>query len=149
MSKLWVRGGRQRPTPAKRPSGRAPGWPSLGAEDGFAAVDALVALTLLCMTIGLSLGAAQVARHAARAASETRAADSLLRGLIESQPNRLATDQGQGGDFDWRFAMTPMTDAGPLPPLALCQRSAAAVSRSSGRGYYLTTVTPCPLAVAG
>ncbi len=116
---------------------------------GFAAVDALVALTLLSMTIGLSLVGAQTAQRAAATAQEARRAASLLRALMDDAPAGLAERQGSDAAFAWRYAATPLTDQGAAPPLRLCRRIAEAASLKDGRRYRLETLAPCPVQGAG
>jgi hypothetical protein len=52
-------------------------------QDGFAAVDALVAVTILSSSLALSLMAAQVGMRASRSAGETRDVELLLRERLE------------------------------------------------------------------
>ncbi len=119
------------------------------ADQGFAAVDALVALTLLSMTIGLSLVGAQTAQRAAAKAQEARGAASLLRSLLEDAPAGTADRQGSDGAFAWRYAAAPLTDEGAAPPLRLCRRVAEAASLKDRRRYRLETLAPCPAQEAG
>ena len=118
-------------------------------DQGFAAVDALVALTLLSLTIGLSLVGAQTAQRAAARAQEARRASNVLRALLEVTPAGSAERQGSDGAFAWRYVAAPLTDQGAVPPLRLCRRSAEATSLQGGRRYRLETLAPCPVQEAG
>ncbi|MGA0601539.1 hypothetical protein ACO2Q3_12620 [Caulobacter sp. KR2-114] len=115
------------------------------ADGGFAAVDALTALTILTLTIGLSLSAAVTARRAAEKAQEAREASVLLRYLMETSPNQLGSRDGRSGAFTWRVSETPALAPGANPALKLCRRSATLSATPSGRTYTVATQLPCPL----
>jgi hypothetical protein len=126
----------QRASTSERPSSR-----KLGASDGFAAVDALVALTILAATIALSLEAAASATHAAASASEVREADTLLRYLLQSHQG----DEGGRSDrFAWRVEVTPLGPVKAGGTFQLCKHAAQARDQRSGRRYTLATLVACP-----
>jgi len=78
-----------------------------GASDGYAAVDAMVALVILAMTITFALGAAQAARRAAVVAEETRRAVQLLRYLVDEAPLTTTIQSGVANGFTWRVQTRP------------------------------------------
>jgi Tfp pilus assembly protein PilV len=113
------------------------------AEDGFAAVDAMVALVILSMTIVLALTAVQTARRAAVAAEETRRATSLLRHLVDSSPPSISQTSGHTDGFAWHVQVlaAPPSDMAGSP---MCAHSAELVSDKSGRRFRLATAAICP-----
>jgi hypothetical protein len=114
-----------------------------GSSDGYAAVDAMVALVILAMTITFALGAAQTARRAAVAADETRRATQLLRYLEEEAPLTLATQSGRANGFAWHVQTHSAADAG-VPGVLLCDRLAELVSNTSHRRFHLEGAAICP-----
>lgn len=128
-------------------SGSAPDAGSRAPVDeptaGFAAVDALVALTILTSTIALTLGATQVARRAATSALETRRADDLLQYVLLSSPRRVGSLTGQAEGFDWRLEtqISAISAGAAAPPI--CTRAAEARASRSGRRYHLATAEIC------
>lgn len=115
------------------------------AADGFAAVDALVALTILATTIALSLEAATTAAQAAAAANEVRQANTLLQYLLQS---RASDDAGRSEQFAWRVEVKASDAAQAGSPFQLCRHAAVARGRRSGRSYALVTLTACPAKAA-
>jgi hypothetical protein len=108
-------------------------------EAGFAAVDALVALTILATAIGFSMGAVSIARRSAGAAEEAHAARTQLQYLIEtaSKDTNVRT-----GGFVGRVSLAelPGDTSGPR----LCRRTASLHSVRSGRDYGLSVLGFCP-----
>ena len=115
--------------------------------DGFAAVDALVALTIISTTLILSLGAAETARRASVSAAETRRANELLQYLIDAAPSRIGAASGRASGFDWRVEVRAAAGA-HAPTLQVCDRSAQLISRQSGRRYALASARLCPVSAA-
>lgn len=111
------------------------------AEDGFAATDALVALAILAMTIAMSLSAVTAGRRAVTAAADTRAADTLMRALLDDAPRRPGLYRGQTPRFDWklRVAILPSEAA-----LRMCRSSAEVQAKRSRRRFALTSDAVCP-----
>ena len=72
-------------------------------DSGFAAVDALVALMILAITITLSLRAVETAKRAATSADEMRQATQVMRGLLEAPLAKRGVQTGQTAAFDWRL----------------------------------------------
>lgn len=112
-------------------------------SDGFAAVDALVALTVLSSTIILTLAATQVARRAANDALETRRASELMQFIVLSEPHKIGDRTGRASGFRWRLETAQSTIAvnGATPPI--CTRRADATSLRTGHHYRLTTSEVC------
>jgi len=102
-------------------------------------VDALVALTLLSMTIGLGMAAASTAWKSAARAREVSRATALLRGVLETSP---PGGEGVTDGLAWSVLERPL--ATPSTPIALCERTASAVGQRSGARYRLETTTICP-----
>lgn len=118
-------------------------WGRLGhrADDGFAAVDALVALAVLSATIVFSLAALHTSRLAAEAALEARQAGQLLKELLDGTAGQPGVVTGQNARFAWRVEVQPpVLVAGAS---ALCRREAEARARRTGRAYALTSARVC------
>ena len=107
---------------------------------GFAAVDALIALTLLALTLAFCLQAAAAAARASRTAVETRQIEALSRYALTgtTQTSRVGTSR----DIDWRVDIAAEPAIGPSVP-ALCRKVFTAVNRRTGRRYDLQTVSAC------
>jgi hypothetical protein len=116
-----------------------------GAEDGFAVVDAIVALTILSVTLVLCLTAGATARRAAGAAAEEREATEELRGLLESTPLQVRSISGRTERFSWSVVTTPTSGPTPSGSYFVCARRAQLVSRVTRRSFALATVRLCPL----
>jgi len=113
-------------------------------QDGFAAVDALVAVTILSLSLALSLTAAQAGVRASRAAGETRDAELILRDRLEQTAGQAGVWTGRDEDLAWRVEAhaadtTPAGQAGP------CLRVASAKALRTGRQYRLATADACLL----
>lgn len=117
--------------------GRAPD----AATGGYAAVDALVALIILSLTVILSLGAFQTAARAARVAAEAEAAKTLLARLVDAEPKDLAGSSGNTPVFAWAVETQP-TASNAL--IDVCRRAANLVAWRSGRHYGAVTFVTCP-----
>ena len=105
------------------------------AEAGFAAVDALVALTILAMTIALALQAMQTARRMAGAALEARSATAVLQWLLQSDPDEIGARSGSANGFAWRAELALNPSDPQAPAVRTCTRSAS-VARVGGRRSY-------------
>jgi hypothetical protein len=110
-------------------------------QDGFAAVDALVAVTILSSSLALSLMAAQVGMRASRSADETRDVELLLRERLEGTVGRAGAWSGHDQGLDWRIEahVADTTSSGRAAP---CVRTASAKA-ASGRTYRIATVDTC------
>jgi hypothetical protein len=114
--------------------------------EGFAAVDALVALTLIAMTLALTIVAAQGAQRNSLRALELRRADTLLKYLLLAKPHALGVQAGDTDRFAWTVTTAPsQIDAEPSN-LAICTRTASVRAAASGRAYRMTTSESCPVA---
>jgi hypothetical protein len=113
------------------------------AEAGIAAVDALVALTILSATITLSLQALDTARRVADLAAETHHADVFLRRLLDAPVSSFGLISGRSDRFDWRMSVIAQTAASGANP-SLCRRAIALTSIKSGRSYAAATIAACP-----
>lgn len=122
-------------------------------QEGFAAVDALVAVTILSSSLALSLMAAQVGGRASRSAAETRDAEMLLRRNLEATAGQAGVWTGRDQGLDWRVEAhvsdaASATAAGPARLAAPCVRSGSAKA-AGGRTYRLATVDICLPEAAG
>jgi len=110
------------------------------AEGGYAAVDALVAATILTSTMVLAINAGFAARQASRAAFETRRAANILRYLLETD---RSVGSGEIAGFRWDVSTSRGQKlAGTI--LQACDREVNARSVATGRRYHLKTDVPCP-----
>ena len=110
------------------------------SDEGFVAVDAMVALTILATVVTLALGAARTSLRLAAAAAETRQAEGELRYLLDVAPRTPGGNSGQGAGFNWQVVNQP---SGGMRSLQVCERTATVRSLSSGRTYALTTAEAC------
>lgn len=116
------------------------------AEGGFATIDALVATTLLAVTILMATAALHTAVRASGAALEARRAATLLEDLLRTDTDSVLVLRGDTADFRWSLAL-----GGPSPTLgaaARCRRQVE-IEASSGRRYLATTDRICPSKVDG
>jgi hypothetical protein len=111
-------------------------------QGGFAAVDALVAVTILSSSLALSLTAAEIGARASRVAGETRDAELVLRGRLEDTAGRAGVWSGRVQGLDWRVEARRYDDA-VIERAGPCVRTASATSTRSGRTYRLATVDTC------
>lgn len=110
-------------------------------QGGFAAVDALVAVTILSSSLALSLMATQIAARASRMAGETHDAELLLRDILERTAGQAGVWRGRDQGLDWDAeAQVPRTSPGRRaePCLRVAQARA-----TSGRTYRIATVDIC------
>lgn len=114
------------------------------SDSGFAAVDALVALMILATAIVLSLQSVETARRAARAASETREATTLMRYLLDATPRDLGVLRGHAARFDWTVETRRVAGATAVPGGRICRRSVALMESNNTRHFSLSTAEICP-----
>jgi hypothetical protein len=111
------------------------------AQGGYAAVDALVALTIFATVIVFSIASVHLSLQASRAALERREAMSLL-GVLGGRPFGGAAElKGQTAPFTWQVVddrPEPVSGAG-----AVCQRRAVATAQRTHRTYELVTTGVC------
>ena len=110
-------------------------------QGGFAAVDALVAVTILSSSLALSLMAAQTGARASRTAGETRDAELLLRGRLESTSGQVGVWRGRDQGLDW-WIEAHLSQTDPAHRAAPCVRTVSARA-ASGRTYRMATVDTC------
>lgn len=106
-------------------------------REGFAAVDALVALLLLATTLSLVLGAQTSGRKLAAAAVETRLATVELGQLLDR--GTAGEANGRTGPFVWRSSEQRLSSTSET----LCARRAEVRATRSGRVYRMRTTAPC------
>ncbi len=110
-------------------------------EAGFASVDALVALSILAVTITLALGAAVSARRVSAAGLEATRARAVLGGLMNGPVQPPGVYRGRTPDFSWRVEIS---QTGPAPaPVELCRRRAEVRAIRSNRRYSYETRAVC------
>lgn len=108
---------------------------------GFASVDAIVALTLLSITLAFCIQAGAAAARASRAAAEARQIEALSRYAVIGPAQ--VTRAGSSNGLDWRVDLVQDQSLGTTG-LALCRKVFTAVNHKSGRRYELQSVSPCP-----
>lgn len=118
-----------------------------GDQAGFAAVDALVAVTILSSSLALSLMAAQIGARASRTADETRTAETLLRERLERTAGQAGAWSGRDNGLDWRVE-AHVSGAGSPRLAAPCTRVASAKA-AGGRTYRIPTVDICQAEAVG
>ncbi len=114
-----------------------------GNDAGFAAVDALVALTILAVTFSLAFDAVNSARRLAVASVEIRKAHALLEYLVDAGPRGVGLSWGRSDGFDWRLQTTLKAIDPHAPSVRMCSRAAAAVGVRSRRRFVLSTLEFC------
>lgn len=115
---------------------------------GFALIDALVALMILSITMGLTLTAVQTARQAAVAAAEAHRAEDLLRYLLDTTPAIVGTLQGRTPTFQWRLDTSVANGPQGTAEIEICGRSAQVRGLGTGRHYRFDTAAICRRAPA-
>jgi Tfp pilus assembly protein PilV len=113
------------------------------APDGFALLDALVALLILSITLTMAIGAAQTARQASLAAANIQSADYTLRALLDTTPMVPGTAKGRTSMFDWRMSTAAVDAQASSTAVQICSRTAELFSRRDGRRYRLDTAAIC------
>lgn len=110
---------------------------------GYAAIDALVALMVISITLILSIAAAATARSAATAAAVERAAGQRLRAVMAAAPRRLAAAEGVQGGYSWRVETLPEGAGAGGASFQPCRRRAQLKDLRSGRVWRLETTEFC------
>jgi hypothetical protein len=119
---------------------------NFAGSDGYMAVDALVATTMLASTIVFALAAGHQALDASRAGLEVRQADDLLTYIVENSRDAAGVTTGATDTFLWRVAVDP-----PIPSAAaasLCAHAVTVTSRRTSKSYGVATTEICPAATA-
>lgn len=110
-------------------------------EHGFASIDALVAMTILAITLSLAFGVGQIALRASDRAHEINQADVYLRLLME-RPELNA--KGAVREFNWTVETRPAPLPGSNGVERVCGRAVTVQSRTSFRSYQLASIVQCP-----
>lgn len=115
-------------------------------EDGYMAVDALVAVTILAATVVFALAASHQGLRASRAGLEVLQANDLIRYIAENSRDTSGIVDGSTPLFTWRLAVD---DALPSAAAAsLCGRLITVTSRRTARSYQVRTSEICPTPTA-
>ena len=112
-------------------------------REGFAAVDALVALTLLALTISLALQGMTSARRLASRAVELRQAGALLQYLVDAGARDPGEQSGVLDPFQWRLEVKARPADPETPALRMCTRTAIVTHTPSRRQYRLVGLDFC------
>jgi hypothetical protein len=112
-------------------------------QGGFAAVDALVAPTILATALILCFRAVETARQAANRASEIVRATQMLRGLLDASPKKPGVTSGESSGFFWRSETEPLTTDAERTRVQLCERKARVTNIISRRQYGFATSFVC------
>jgi hypothetical protein len=116
---------------------------SWNGGEGFAAVDALVALTVLALTISLSLQSLETARRLAARTVEIRQASALLQYLVDAGAREPGDRTGVQDRLRWRLVVAVEPDNSQAPALKLCRRTATVTDAGSRRTYRLESLEFC------
>ena len=121
----------------------------LADDDGFIAIDALVGLTLLGVSLSLSFAALQTGQRMAHAAKMARLASARMSALADVSPQAVLGWTGKDQYFSWNVIITPpqaglqsgmgSSSTSPAP----CPRTISLRDLSSGKTYSATTVRLC------
>ena len=110
----------------------------LGADEGFAATDALVALLILSATLSLAMAGVQTARHLSDVASQTSQAARLGEQLLARGGDGLSRSAGRSGRFTWTLEDSPRPERAEL-----CTRELVLRSLTDHRIYRFTSAGEC------
>ena len=140
--RLTGRNRSHRPTPAVRRPGASV---ARRADDGFAVIDALMALMILSITISLTLAAGITSRRVAAAAEEAREAETALAMLLAGSQGRgaIGVSSGQLGRFDWRREVAVSTLPDANAETRLCRISVSLRASGQRRIYRAATLRSC------
>lgn len=120
-----------------RPRGAA-----LREQDGYAAVDALVALMILAAVLVSSITATHGSREAADLALEFRRASEMSAYLLETAPAEPGQTSGQSADFAW--TRTVSEPVGTFGSGAICERRVVLTGARDNRRFEARTNAVCP-----
>ena len=112
-------------------------------EAGFAAVDAMVALTILASAMALTLEATATARRLADAGVQDDRAGVLLEYLVQAGPRGPGDWTGRSRSLDWRLEVRLQPSDPHAPALRVCQRLAAVSDPRSRRRFTLSALAFC------
>ena len=120
--------------------------PGYHCQDGYAAVDALVALMILASTLVCAVSATHGSRMVADAALELRKANDLASYLLETSPKTPSETTGAADGFTWTRTVADPVDiygAG-----AICERRVVLIGRRDKRRFEARTSAVCAAALA-
>lgn len=108
---------------------------------GYAAIDALVALLIISLSVIFSLQSIDQTKRVGELAWELRQAQTALSYLLEFAPSQFEASEGQAGDFTWRVQTD---ETGAEQPIEICRRAATLTSVETGRVYNGALFVTCP-----
>jgi hypothetical protein len=112
-----------------------------GRESGYAAIDALVALTLLASTLVFGIAGADQGLRAARAGLEVRQANDLIQHLLEASRAGQQSSSGMTALFAWELVVDgPVKSASAA---SLCTRTVTVRHLRTHRAYSARTDEIC------
>ena len=126
--------------PRRAHGGRSGARARLEGREGFAAVDALVALLILSATLVLSLNGLQSAARLGRIAEETGQATALARQIMVRRGDGVSDYAGRSGQLAWSLEAGQLSGQGGDD---VCTRTLLIRGLASGRSYRFATATPC------
>lgn len=112
---------------------------------GFALIDALVAVTILSLSLALVLKAADMGRRLSDASAERRSAATILKEVSLVPMTRLGTIEGERDGFSWELKFSRSDQVGRTLNYELCARQAVISSGRSGREWTIASLQPCPI----
>ena len=125
--------GRRKPAAA---AGRVAGVAA--GDDGFALLDAVTALLILSITLGLAFQAGRTALQAAGATAEIEDARAMLDDLMQARFDGEVS--GLSPRLAWRVSSEKASAQGPF---VLCHRTAEVRARRDQRRLSVETLEPC------
>lgn len=112
-----------------------------GAE-GFAVVDALVAMGILSVAVGLSITSLAVASRIETAASSSAEARMILVRLMTEPSRPPGLYSGMSGLYSWSLSVTE--DSSTPREIHICMQRATVRSSQTGKRYELQSRRFCP-----
>lgn len=115
-------------------------------QEGYAAIDALVALMILASVLVCSVSATYSSLSVADAALELRRANELAGYLLETAPTTPGYTTGHAWGFSWtRTVAEPVETFGSS---AICEQQVVLVGTRDRRRFSARTNAVCPAALA-
>jgi hypothetical protein len=116
--------------------------PTRDGREGYAVVDALVALMIISLAAVLSFRALDQADRSAKSGQEVRRAQVLASRLMDAMPRTYKAATGETDGFTWRLETNP---TGADRPIEVCHRWVKLTNVSTRRTYEIATLETCPL----
>lgn len=113
-------------------------------DGGFALADSLTGLTILAMTIGLAIGAANIARRASASALDHREAARVIDQILVVPFGDLDAKSGRANTHYWRATLTPDARLSGSDAAAPCRRTVETRPRDGPTRYTAVTIETCP-----